>query len=172
MLGKIIKKIFEKRQHVKEKYNRVLPIGDYLSDRWEKANYLGFGENSSIYDSSLVLGNVKVGKDCWIGPFTILDGSGEVLIIGNNCNISAGVHIYTHDTVDRVIYRGEFTKLKTTIGNNCYIGPNTIISKGVTIGDNVIIGANSFVNKNIPSFSKGYGSPFQITGKIDIKRFN
>ena len=75
-------KIFDSLSHIKSDAswygtkhdNRVLPIGDYISDRWEKAKYLGFGENSSIYDSSLVLGTVQVGKDCWIGPFTILDG--------------------------------------------------------------------------------------------------
>ena len=48
---------------------------------------------------------------------------------------------------------------KTIIGNNCYIGPNTIISKGVTIGEGTIIGANSFVNKSFPKGSKIAGNP-------------
>ncbi|MDD5359053.1 MAG: acyltransferase [Sulfurovaceae bacterium] len=165
MLQKLIENIFLKREKIKKDFDRVMPIGDYISDRWEKAKYLGFGENSSIYDSSLVLGSVKVGKNCWIGPFTILDGSGGELIIGDNCDISAGVHIYTHDTVDRVIYDGEITKASVIIGNNTYIGPNAVISKGVTIGDYVVIGANSFVNEDIPSNSKAFGTPTKLISK-------
>jgi acetyltransferase-like isoleucine patch superfamily enzyme len=162
MLKKLIENIFTKRDEIKKEFKRVLPIGDYVSDRWEKAKYLGFGENSSIYDSSLIFGDVKVGKNCWIGPFTVLDGSGGELIIGNGCNISAGVQIYTHDTVDRVIYGKDIAKANVIIGNYCYIGPNVVISKGVTIGDHVVIGANSFVNCDIPANSKAFGTPVKI----------
>jgi hypothetical protein len=47
---------------VREHWNHSLPSGDYIVGRWRKARVLGFGEGSSIYDSALVLGNVKVGK--------------------------------------------------------------------------------------------------------------
>src|SRR5688572_16453516 len=70
------------------KFGRVLPLADYLVDRWDKARVLGFGKGTNVYDSCLVIGDVKVGKDCWIGPFTILDGSGG-LEIGDGCTISA-----------------------------------------------------------------------------------
>ena len=45
-----------------------LPLADYFVDRWDKARLLGFGEGSSIYDSSLVIGDVKIGKNAWVGP--------------------------------------------------------------------------------------------------------
>ncbi|MEQ9311046.1 MAG: acyltransferase [Cytophagales bacterium] len=159
-----LKNSFKKvRNKIREKYNRVLPFGDYISDRWEKAEYLGFGKNSSIYDSSLVLGDVKVGENTWIGPFTVLDGSGD-LEIGSNCSISAGVQIYSHDSVKWAISDGkkEYDYQKTKIGDNCYIGPNVIISKGVEIGDGCIIGANSFVNKSFPEHVKLAGNPAKI----------
>jgi hypothetical protein len=63
---------------------------------------LGFGEDISAYDSCLVIGDVKVGKGCWIGPFAILDGYGG-LTIGDCCTISAGAHIYTHYSVARTL---------------------------------------------------------------------
>ena len=109
-----------------------LPFGDYIVDRWEKAKNLGFGEGSSIYDSAIVIGDVKVGKNTWIGPFTVLDGTGG-LEIGDTCSISAGVQIYTHDTVEWAISGGKHPKEQAPvqIGNRCYIGPNSIISKGV-----------------------------------------
>ena len=147
----------------KEKFNRSLPFGDYFVDRWEKARLLGFGEGTSIYDNVLVLGDVKVGKNCWIGPNVILDGSGG-LEIGDYVSISAGVQIYSHDSVKWAISGGKegYEYAKTIIGSNVYIGPNVIIQKGVKIGNRVIIGANSFVNRDIPDNSKAYGSPIQI----------
>ena len=88
----------QKQSSLQQQWNRSLPFAYYTVDRWQKAATLGFGEGASIYDSTLVLGNMKVGKHRWIGPFSVLDGS-SALEIGDFCCISAGVQIYTHDTV-------------------------------------------------------------------------
>ena len=153
----------QRRREVDAKYKRVLPFGDYVVDRWEKAKLLGFGQGASIYDSVVVIGDVKVGEQTWIGPFVVLDGSGQ-LEIGSYCSISAGVQIYTHDSVQWSLTGGKSEKERapTTIGDNCYIGPNTIIAKGVTIGYGVTIGANSLVLEDIASGSKAVGSPCRI----------
>ena len=151
---------------VAEKWQRTLPFGDYFVDRWEKARRLGFGSGTSIYDSSLVLGDVTVGESTWIGPFTILDGSGG-LRIGSYCSISAGVQIYTHDTVEWSLTGGVATpeRAATSIGSRCYVGPNTVIAKGVTIGDGCVIGANSLVLRDVPDGSKAFGTPCRVVGK-------
>lgn len=155
----------ERRATVDAEFRRTLPFGDYVVDRWEKARALDFGEGSSIYDSAHVFGDVTVGRNTWIGPFTILDGSGG-LEIGNNCTVSAGVQIYTHDTVEWAVSGGEaaYVRAPTSIGNNCYIGPNAVIAKGVTIGDGTIVGANSLVLKDVPAGSKVAGSPARPIG--------
>ncbi|MCI0562158.1 MAG: acyltransferase [Nitrososphaera sp.] len=155
------------QQDVNNRWHRTLPFADYVVDRWEKARRLGFAEGTSIYDSSLVLGDVKVGENTWIGPFTILDGSGG-LEIGSFCSISAGVQIYTHDTVKWAISGGKVEPelAPTKIGSHCYIGPNVIIVKGVTVGDGCIIGANSLVLKDIPPGSKAFGTPCQVVDKV------
>src|SRR3954465_12163939 len=98
LLETLRKRWRDRREEVAARYRRTLPFGDYVVDRWEKAQALGFGEGSSIYDSALVLGDVKVGCHTWIGPGVVLDGSGG-LEIGDYCSISAGVQIYTHDSV-------------------------------------------------------------------------
>lgn len=151
------------RNEKREKYDRVLPFGDNFVDRKEKAEFLGFGKGTTVYDNVLILGDVKVGENTWIGPNVILDGSGG-LEIGSNCSVSAGVQIYSHDSVHWALSGGElkYDYSKTTINDNCYIGPNVIIQKGVTIGRGCIIGANSFVNKDIPENSKAYGTPVVI----------
>lgn len=154
------------RRDLNKQYRRTLPFGDYVVDRWGKARELGFGEGTSIYDSSLVFGDVRVGEHTWIGPFTLLDGSGGGLEIGSYCSISAGVQIYTHDTVERTLSGGAvpIVTAPTSIGSNCYIGPNSVIAKGVTIGDGVVIGANSLVLKDVPAGSKAFGTPCRVVG--------
>jgi acetyltransferase-like isoleucine patch superfamily enzyme len=147
----------------KTQHNRSLPFADVIFDRWERAKKLGFGIGTSIYDSSVVMGEVFVGSNTWIGPYTILDGSG-VLKIGNNCSISAGVQIYSHDSVMWAISGGKekYEYSETLIEDNCYIGPNSIIQKGVIIGYGSIVGANSFVNVSVRPGSKVAGNPAKI----------
>ena len=154
-------------KEVSEKWDRILPFGDYIVDRWKKAETLKFGEGASIYDSALVFGEVKVGKRSWIGPNVILDGSGG-LTIGDHCSISAGVQIYSHDSIQWAVSGGEksYDYAPTAIGNMCYLGPNVVVVKGVTIGDRCIIGANSVVLESVPSGSKAAGSPCRVRGTI------
>ena len=156
------------RDDCRTMWNRVLPFCDLLFDRWEKAEYLGFGHGSSIYDSSIVFGDVKVGDSTWIGPNTILDGSGG-LAIGSYCSISAGVQIYSHDSVQWAVSGGkaEYEYQPVIIGDRCYIGPNAIIVKGVSVGDGCVIGAQSLVDRDIPAGSRAWGTPVKIRGNLD-----
>ena len=159
-----LRRIYEiLREEVQKKWNRDLPIEELLFDRWERAKKLGFGNGTSIYHSSYVYGDVKVGEYSWIGPFTILDGTGE-LEIGSYCSISAGVQIYTHDTVNWALSGGDepYEYAPVRIGDRCYIGPNTVICKGVSIGDGCIVGANSVVLSDILAGSKAWGCPAKI----------
>ena len=157
------KAINKERLNTQTKWKRVLPVGEYLSDRWEKAQFLDFGTGTSIYDSSIVLGEVEVGSNTWIGPNTILDGSGG-LVIGDNCSISAGVQIYSHDTVRWAVSGGveSIEYSPTSIESNVYLGPNVVVERGVTIGAGAVIGANSLVNCDIPPNSRAWGNPCRI----------
>lgn len=156
-----LKSILDKE--FKGKFDRCLPFSDVFFDRWEKAKFLNFGEGTSVYDSSYIFGEVIIGENTWVGPFTILDGSGG-LTIGSNCSVSAGVQIYTHDTVRWAVSGGvePYEYHKVLIEDNCYIGPNTIIAKGVHLKKGTIVGANSFVNKSFPENAKIAGSPAKI----------
>lgn len=147
-------------------FKRRVSFGDLVTDRWRNAREYGFGEGTSCYDNVLVLGEVRVGKHTWIGPGCILDGSGAALVIGDYCSISAGVQIYTHDSVawSTSLGQAEFAKAPTTIGNGVYLGPNSVVAKGVTIGDTAVVGAMSFVNADIPSGKKVWGLPARIIG--------
>jgi acetyltransferase-like isoleucine patch superfamily enzyme len=149
------------RREKRERYHRHVSVGDLLTDRWEVARDYGFGEGTSCYDNVLILGDVKIGRNCWIGPNVILDGSGQGLFIGDHVDISAGVHIYTHETVKRATSGGAagIEYAPTRIGSRVYIGPQSVIQKGVTIGDGVVIGAMSLVNRDVPSDTRVWGIP-------------
>jgi acetyltransferase-like isoleucine patch superfamily enzyme len=148
---------------IRQKFGRKVAFGDLFTDRWQTARELGFGEGSSCYDNVLVIGEVKVGRNVWIGPNVILDGSGG-LEIGDYCSISAGVQIYTHHTVQWALSLGEQQpeRAPVKIGSGVYIGPQTVIEKGVTVGDRCVIGAMSLINSDIPSGCRAWGVPARI----------
>ena len=160
----------ELRQKKSKKWDRVLPFNELFVDRWEKAKYLKAKSGASIYDNSYVFGDVSIGKSTWIGPYTILDGSGAKLSIGDFCSISAGVQIYTHNSVNWAVTGGqskyEYNKVK--IGSCCYVGPNSIISMGSSIGKCSIIGAQSMVDGKVPPNSVVFGTPGKIVGNVKI----
>lgn len=162
------------RQETKAKWDRTLPFNELLFDRWEKAKFLKTKNDSNVYDSSYVFGNVSIGKKTWIGPNTILDGSGGKLSIGDFCSISSGVQIYTHNTVKWALTGGK-AKYETNnvkISDNCYIGPYSIISMGSKIGKCCVIGSHSLVNSQIPSYSIAFGTPAKVVGKVKISGKN
>jgi len=146
-----------------------LPFADGLFDRWERARRLGFARDASIYDSACVFGDVSVGAGTWIGPWVMLDGSGGGIRIGSTCSLSAGVHVYTHDTVLWALSGGKAAtrKAAVSIGDRVYIGSQSVIGRGVTIGDMCVIAANSFVNRNVPARCIVGGTPAKAIGSVE-----
>ncbi len=159
---------FKLRDYTKKKYNRVNPFIEDLFEWKEKGRFFG-GENVTIYDSTTITGDTKIGNNTWIGPFCSLDGNGG-LTIGSFCAISAGVQILSHDTVKWALSGGKeaYEYSPVVIGDCCFLGTKSIILKGVTIGDHCLIGANAVVNRDVPAFSVIAGIPAKIIGRVEI----
>ena len=79
-------------------------------------------------------------------------------IIGNNVNIHKGVTIGQENRGKR--------KGTPCIGNNVWIGGNTVVNPGVKIGDNCVIGSGSVVTKDIPANSIAVGNPCRVLREI------
>jgi acetyltransferase-like isoleucine patch superfamily enzyme len=115
---------------------------------------------------------VKIGKDVHFYAMNHAMFSTEpwLITIGDNVHITAGCQFITHDG-GTLIVRNEVPDLELTapvrVGNNVYIGMNTIILPGVNIGNRVIIGAGSIVTKDIPDNSVAVGSPARIVKTVD-----
>ena len=84
--------------------------------------------------------------------------------IGDNVFLTPRVCIYTSGhPIDAGVRRRqlEYGK-KVVIGNDVWVGGNTVINPGVTIGDNVVIGSGSVVTKDIPSGVIAAGNPCRV----------
>lgn len=86
--------------------------------------------------------------------------------IGEYCKITKGVIILAHDYSRSVIRRSHGLIIGeagiTTIGNNVFIGMNSVILMGSTIGNNCIVGAGSVVKGNFPDNSVIAGNPAKV----------
>lgn len=161
----------ELRREVHMKFKRINPFYEDLFDWKERGEFWsGGGKNITIYNSTTVVGDVKIGGNTWVGPFCSLDGSGG-LSIGENCSVSAGCQIVTHDTVRWAVSGGhqpyEYAPIK--IGNCCFIGSHAVITKGVTIGNHCVIGAGAVITSDIPDYAIVGGVPGRVIGRVNVR---
>lgn len=111
--------------------------------------------------------HIEVGKNFFANyNCTILDVA--KVIIGDNCQLAPNVSIYTagHPIHPETRNSGYEYGIKVTIGDNVWIGGNTVICPGVHIGDNVVIGAGSVVTKDIPDMVIAAGNPCKVIREI------
>ncbi len=107
----------------------------------------------------LIRMGLKVGKNLKRMHGVILDESHCWLItIGDNVTFAPNVHVLAHDASTK--YHLGYTKIGSIkIGNNVFVGAESVILPGVEIGDNVIIGANSVVTRSLDSDNVYGGNP-------------
>ena len=103
------------------------------------------GENTFVDETSVVVGDVTVGRDCSIWFNAVLRGDVNKIVIGDRTNIQDGVVLHT-------TYDGAKHPSQTIIGNDVSVGHNAIIH-GARIGDNCLIGMGSTILDNavVPS---------------------
>lgn len=111
--------------------------------------------------------NIHIGKGFFSNTnLVILDGA--KVTIGDNVYIAPGVGIYTagHPLDVKRRNAGLEYAYPINIGNNVWIGAQSIILPGVTIGDNAVIAAGTVVNRNVPSGMLVAGNPCRIIREI------
>lgn len=88
--------------------------------------------------------------------------------IGDNCQFAPNVSIYTAGHPIHPVSRNSLYEygISVTIGDNVWIGGNTVIMPGVHIGSNTVIGAGSVVTKDIPDWVVAAGNPCRVIRQI------
>lgn len=131
-------------------------------------NNFTLGRNGVIECTGVIrdLGeSLEIGNNVGISANAFISVRGEVKI-GNNTIFGPGVSLFSEnhkfDDLQTPIYLQGVTKVGIEIGEDCWIGANSIILDGVKIGDRCIIAAGSVVNKSIPSNSIAAGVPAKI----------
>ena len=117
----------------------------------------------------------KIGKYTYIGDYSKVSSSviGRYVSIGSCVNIGPGEHRIKYVSTSYRLYKnvmgseyydgddGRFHD-GTRIGNDVWIGANSIIRRGVTVGNGAVIGANAFVNRDVPDYSVVAGNPGRV----------
>lgn len=129
------------------------------------------GANCWISHGAQILthgGNIKIGNNCTINPYTIIYGQGGVTI-GNNVRIAAHCvvvpsnHIFT--SVSIPIYKQGLSKKGIVIKDDVWIGAGVKVLDGVTIGKGCVIGANSVVTRSLDDYGVYVGTPARLIKK-------
>ena len=111
--------------------------------------------------------NIEIGKRFFANyNCTILDVA--KVKIGDNCLFGPNVSLFTagHPVHPDTRNSGYEYGKEITVGDNVWIGGNTVVCPGVNIGNNVVIGAGSVVTKDIPEWSIAAGNPCKVIRKI------
>ena len=118
--------------------------------------------------------NISIGENTFVNTNCMFLDNNKISI-GKNGLIAPYVQIYTAShplkASERLINRENRSRYLTStkpvkIGNNVWIGGNSVIFPGVTIGNNVTIGAGSIVTKNIPDNVLAFGNPCEVKKEL------
>lgn len=133
------------------------------------------GDNTRIWQYSVVLQGARIGKECNICAHTLIEGK---VTIGDRVTIKSGVYIWDGVTIEddvfigpcvaftndrhprSKIYPDEFSKM--LIKNGASIGANATLLPGITIGRHSMVGAGSVVTKDVPDYAVVVGNPAKI----------
>ena len=131
-------------------------FGECGKDVWIVPPFsINVGKYSSIGDGTYANMNLTLIADCAVRI-------GKRCLIGPNVTISTTGHPIAPE------HRGDgMYSFPVTIGDNVWIGANTVVLPGVTIGDNSVIGAGSVVTRDIPANVVAFGSPCHVHRPID-----
>ena len=111
--------------------------------------------------------HIEAGKNFFANyNCTIIDVA--KVTIGDNCQMAPNVAIYTAGDPLHPVSRNSMYEygISVSIGDNVWIGGNTVILPGVHIGSNTVIGAGSVVTKDIPDWVVAAGNPCRVIKQI------
>jgi carbonic anhydrase/acetyltransferase-like protein (isoleucine patch superfamily) len=126
-------------------------------------------ESAFVHKSAVIIGNVKIGKNCGIYPCAVIRGDENTIEIGDGTNVQDNCVI--HCDAEHGVKIGKNVSLGhcsiihgAIVGDECLIGVNSTVLNGAIIGKGSIIGANALVTTDmiVPENSLVLGTPGKI----------
>lgn len=147
--------------------NSLMPLLDYskLNVRIEYGAIIR--EGVFLEENSIVLMGAVINTGAYIGKKTMIDMNA---VIGSNAHIGDSCHIGAGAVISGTME--PHSSSPVIIGDNTFIGANSVIIEGIKIGNNVIVGASSVVTKDIPDNVVVYGNPAKIKRMTKLKDIN
>lgn len=130
-------------------------------------------EQAFIHETAVIIGNVIIGKEVYVGPGAAIRGDWGEIVIEDGCNVQENCVIHMFPGVSIVLERGAHIGHGAVIhgahiGRNCLVGMNAVIMDRVHLGAESIVGALSFVKADtqIPERSLVVGNPAQVIKQV------
>jgi len=135
----------------------VLGEGAWVGDDCEiaAAPRVVIGAHTSVQDGSRVLGEVSIGAGCVIGP---------------NFYVSSRTHHFSDDASAPIRWQDaraaraapQAQSQGVAIGEDCWLGINVVVLRGLTVGRGCVIGANAVLTQSLPPYSVAAGAPARV----------
>ena len=106
-----------------------------------------------VHETAVLIGDVLIGADCYIGPHASLRGDFGRIIVEQGANVQDTCVMHSFPGKDCIVERdghiGHGAVLHgCRIGRNAMVGMNAVVMDDVVIGDSSIVGATAFVSAN------------------------
>lgn len=121
------------------------------------------GKNIRVKHNADISPNIWIGNESELGTRCMIQGNisiGSNVIMGPDVKIYARNHKY--ERIDIPIQKQGKHYFKTMIGDDVWIGANSIVTAGVKVGNHVIVAAGSVVTKDIPDYAIVGGAPARV----------
>lgn len=138
------------------------------------------GENTRVWQFSVILSGAQIGENCNICAHTLIEGD---VIIGNNVTVKSGVFLWNGTRIEDNVFIGPnvtftndpFPRSKLypeafsgiTIKQGASIGANATLLPGITIGVSAMVGAGAVVTRDVPDLAVVVGNPAKIMRYVD-----
>ena len=130
-----------------------------------------------VAESALVIGDVQIGKDAYIGHGAILRGDYGTIHVGEGTAIEEGVIVHARPN-DRAVFGNHVTVGHGAMIHNARIKDYAVIGMRATISDYSIVGEWTIIgemglvksHQRVPDGVVAVGIPVKVAGKVDKKQ--
>ncbi|MBO8159459.1 DapH/DapD/GlmU-related protein [Thermosyntropha sp.] len=138
------------------------------------------GKDSFVHPQAVLIGEVVIGKNCYIGAGAVLRGDYGKIIVENGSNIQDNATLHAEPGTEAVVSENALIGHAAIVHGPCNIGQNSVIGMGSVVNTGCQIGPESLLaagsvlppNKTVPSRKIAMGNPARIVKDLDENMLN